>query len=154
MASKETTITQGRRFGPLFFYVILYLLFLYIPSLMLPIFSFNDSIQMVLPLKDFTVRWYLEIPHQQGLLPALGGTVLLNGRLITAMTRAAIARAVAFVLALPGVFLNSSSDARLLPAILEAANRLGDGPDESAIAADVDRLGMQPLFVPGGLETI
>jgi aryl-alcohol dehydrogenase-like predicted oxidoreductase len=66
----------------------------------------------------------------------------------------AISRAVAFVLALPGVFLNSSSDARLLPAILEAANRLGDGPDESAIAADVERLGMQPLFVPGGLETI
>ncbi|WP_435312377.1 ABC transporter ATP-binding protein [Primorskyibacter sedentarius] len=32
-----------------------------------------------------------------GLLPALGGTVLLNGRLITAMTRAAIARAVAYV---------------------------------------------------------
>jgi len=66
----------------------------------------------------------------------------------------AISRAVAFVLALPGVFLNSSSDARLLPAILEAANRLEDGPDESAIAADVERLGMQPLFVPGGLETI
>ena len=77
MASKETTITQGRRFGPLFFYVILYLLFLYIPSLMLPIFSFNDSIQMVLPLKDFTVRWYLEIPNQPGLLPALGNSFKL-----------------------------------------------------------------------------
>lgn len=77
LAPKETTITQGRRFSPLFFYVVLYLLFLYIPSLMLPIFSFNDSIQMVLPLKDFTVRWYLEIPTQPGLLPALGNSFKL-----------------------------------------------------------------------------
>ena len=36
-------------------YVVLYLMFLYIPSLMLPIFSFNDSVQMVLPLAGFTV---------------------------------------------------------------------------------------------------
>ncbi len=32
-----------------------------------------------------------------GLLPALGGTVLLNGRPITAMTRAAIAQSIAYV---------------------------------------------------------
>ena len=74
---KESNITEKHRFGPLFFYVILYLMFLYIPSLMLPIFSFNDSIQMVLPLKDFTVRWYLEIPMRPGLLEALGNSFQL-----------------------------------------------------------------------------
>jgi spermidine/putrescine transport system permease protein len=47
------------------------------PSLMLPVFSFNDSIQMVLPLKDFTFRWYLEIPARPGLLEALGNSFKL-----------------------------------------------------------------------------
>jgi spermidine/putrescine transport system permease protein len=67
-------ITQKRRFSPLMLYVVLYLLFLYIPSLMLPIFSFNDSIQMVLPLEGFTTKWYAGILEQPGLLTALGNS--------------------------------------------------------------------------------
>ncbi len=67
-----------RKYGLLFFYVVLYLLFLYIPSLMLPIFSFNDSIQMVLPLKDLTFNWYLQIPTRPGLLDALGNSFKLS----------------------------------------------------------------------------
>jgi spermidine/putrescine transport system permease protein len=74
---KESDFTEKQRFGPLFFYVILYLMFLYIPSLMLPIFSFNDSIQMVLPLKGFTVKWYLEMASRPGLLEALGNSFKL-----------------------------------------------------------------------------
>ena len=76
-ASNEPSGTDGRTYGLLFFYVVLYLLFLYIPSLMLPVFSFNDSIQMVLPLKEFTVKWYLEIPGRPGLLDALGNSFKL-----------------------------------------------------------------------------
>ena len=75
LAPAEATITKGRRFGPLFIYMVLFLLFLYIPSLMLPIFSFNDSIQMVLPLKDFTLKWYAGILEQPGLLKALGNSL-------------------------------------------------------------------------------
>jgi spermidine/putrescine transport system permease protein len=74
VTNKEATITEGRRFGPLFFYMILYLMFLYIPSLMLPIFSFNDSIHMALPLKEFTTRWYVGIPATYGLLASLGNS--------------------------------------------------------------------------------
>ena len=55
----------------LLLYVILYLAFLYIPSLMLPVFSFNDSIQMVLPLKDFTLKWYAALADHAGLQSAL-----------------------------------------------------------------------------------
>ncbi len=55
----------------LLLYVILYLAFLYIPSVMLPIFSFNDSIQMVLPLKDFTFKWYAALADHAGLQSAL-----------------------------------------------------------------------------------
>ena len=74
LAAKPSTSTEGRLFGVLFCYVILYLMFLYIPSLILPIFSFNDSIQMALPLKGFTLKWYLEIADRPGLLTALGNS--------------------------------------------------------------------------------
>ncbi len=70
----DSSATQERRFGLLFFYVMLYLMFLYIPSMMLPIFSFNDSIQMVLPLKGFTLDWYAGIASAPGLLTALGNS--------------------------------------------------------------------------------
>ena len=72
--NSQLTIANKRRFSPLFFYVILYLMFLYIPSLMLPIFSFNDSIHMVLPLQNFTFRWYVEMVNQPGLMTALGNS--------------------------------------------------------------------------------
>ncbi len=74
VAPAKSATNQARRFHPLYLYVILYLLFLYIPSMMLPIFSFNDSIQMALPLKGFTFDWYLGIPDQPGLLTALGNS--------------------------------------------------------------------------------
>jgi len=73
-APKEFIITEGRGFNWLFIYIILYLAFLYIPSAMLPIFSFNDSIQMVLPLKEFTVKWYVALADQPALLKALGNS--------------------------------------------------------------------------------
>jgi spermidine/putrescine transport system permease protein len=76
-APKDEAVTAGRRFGPLFIYVICYLVFLYTPSLMLPIFSFNDSIHMALPLKGFTFEWYLQIPTRPGLLEALGNSFKL-----------------------------------------------------------------------------
>jgi spermidine/putrescine transport system permease protein len=74
LTPKESAHTRGRLFSPLLVYVGLYLMFLYIPSLMLPIFSFNDSIQMALPLKGFTLKWYLDIPTHPGLLVALGNS--------------------------------------------------------------------------------
>ena len=74
-APKEFILTEGRRFNWLFIYIILYLAFLYIPSAMLPIFSFNDSIQMVLPLKEFTVKWYVGLADQPALLRALGNSI-------------------------------------------------------------------------------
>ncbi len=66
-APKDGIVTAGRRFSPLLIYVIFYLVLLYTPSMMLPIFSFNDSIQMALPLKGFTFDWYLQIPTRPGM---------------------------------------------------------------------------------------
>ncbi len=91
-APKDEAVTGGRRFGPLFIYVICYLVFLYTPSLMLPIFSFNDSVQMALPLKGFTLDWYLQIPTRPGLLEALGNSFKLAIPVaITSTTLAVIA---------------------------------------------------------------
>ncbi len=76
--TRAATTEKRQRFGPLHVYMVVYLLFLYIPSLMLPIFSFNDSIQMVLPLKEFTLKWYAGIPATPGLLDALGNSLRLS----------------------------------------------------------------------------
>lgn len=66
----------------------------------------------------------------------------------------ALVRGVAFVLGRPGLFLNSSSDATLLPAILEAASEPISLPSDEAMAADADRLGITPLFDGAELERI
>jgi aryl-alcohol dehydrogenase-like predicted oxidoreductase len=65
---------------------------------------------------------------------------------------ASIRRAVQFVLARPGLFLNSSSDATLLPHILDAAAGPAIAPPADALAADVARFEMEPLFVRGVAE--
>ena len=69
---------------------------------------------------------------------------------------AAIARAVRFVLSQPDLFLNSSSDGRLLRPILEAAAGADAtvAPPEAELAADVDAFAMAPLFDGGALERI
>ncbi len=67
---------------------------------------------------------------------------------------AAIRRAVHFVLVRPGLFLNSSSDATLLPHILAAAAGPVVAPPADALAADVARFEMQPLFVRGVSDAI
>ena len=67
----------------------------------------------------------------------------------------AITRAVAFVLARPGLFLNTSSDANLLASTLEAAaSGSKRPPDSEALAQDVTRLGIQPLFQAGRYEDV
>jgi hypothetical protein len=52
------------------------------------------------------------------------------------------------------VFLNSSSDARLLPAILDAAEQGGTPPTAQELEADVAAHGVRPLFDGAELERI
>ena len=68
---------------------------------------------------------------------------------------AAIDRAVRWVLGFDGVFLNTSSDAHLLGATLDAASRAATPPPpDDEMRADVDAYGVQPLFDGGALERI
>jgi aryl-alcohol dehydrogenase-like predicted oxidoreductase len=66
----------------------------------------------------------------------------------------ALERGVAFVLSRDALFLNSSSDARLLRPILEAASRTMPLPTDAQLAADVDAHDMSPLFDGASLERI
>lgn len=66
----------------------------------------------------------------------------------------ALTRAVHHVLADDRVFLNSSSDARLLRATCEAAMTAGEPPSDQALEADRLAHSMLPLFDGGELERI
>jgi aryl-alcohol dehydrogenase-like predicted oxidoreductase len=66
----------------------------------------------------------------------------------------ALGRAVRFVLDHPQVFLNTSSDARILRATLEAATAAPSRPADAELAADRERFSMVPLFDGGALEVI
>ncbi len=66
----------------------------------------------------------------------------------------ALERAVAFVLSRPQLFVNSSSDARLLPAILAAASGPIVAPDPADLDADAAEWTMAALFDGAALERI
>ena len=65
----------------------------------------------------------------------------------------AVRRAVHFVLAREGLFLNTTSDATLLPIVLEAAARAPVAPELAAMDGDVARYGIETLF-PAGVDAI
>lgn len=67
---------------------------------------------------------------------------------------AAIGRAVRFVLADPQRFLITTSDATLLPPIIDAATGPLDAPSDAELAADVEAFDITPLFDGGALERI
>lgn len=91
-------LNSWRRFDSLFFYAIIYLVFLYTPVLFLPLFSFNDSIYITFPLKDFTVKWYVEMAAQKGLIDSLmnslklGACVAVISTILGTLTARAITR--------------------------------------------------------------
>jgi aryl-alcohol dehydrogenase-like predicted oxidoreductase len=61
----------------------------------------------------------------------------------------ALGRAVRWVLRRPELFLNSSSDATLLPAVLAAASQPDPSPSDAEMLADSRTLAIEPLFVRG-----
>jgi aryl-alcohol dehydrogenase-like predicted oxidoreductase len=60
--------------------------------------------------------------------------------------QAAIDTAVGWVLGRPGIFLNTVGDTRLLPKVLDAAERFTQRPDEDAMRSLEQTWQMEPLF--------
>jgi spermidine/putrescine transport system permease protein len=60
-------------------YAVGYLAFLYLPVLLMPMFSVNDSIYVAFPLKEFTWKWYERMAADAGLKSALYNTLRVAG---------------------------------------------------------------------------
>ncbi|MCP4981586.1 MAG: ABC transporter permease, partial [Gammaproteobacteria bacterium] len=69
---------QRSRFGALGVYAVIYLAFIYIPVMFLPLFSFNDSIYIAFPLQGFTVEWYEQMANSEGMINSLYNSIKLG----------------------------------------------------------------------------
>lgn len=73
------------RFPALRSYAIVYLLFLYAPIILLPLFAFNNSKIVAFPLSGFTLQWFREMLSDATLFRAV------KNSLIIALSSAALA---------------------------------------------------------------
>lgn len=67
----KPTTRMGDPGAGLAIFAVAYLLFLYVPVLLLPIFSFNDSVFTAFPLTGFTTKWYKQAFADEDMLRAL-----------------------------------------------------------------------------------
>jgi spermidine/putrescine transport system permease protein len=74
--------------GALFAYTALYLGFLYLPVLFLPLFSFNDGTIVAFPIKGWTLEWYRQLAGQDTLLAALRNSLIVGA--VTAVMSTAL----------------------------------------------------------------
>ena len=59
----------------LFIYAAIYLVFIYLPVLFLPLFSFNNSTYITFPLKNFTLKWYDKMINSSDMHQALFNSI-------------------------------------------------------------------------------
>jgi spermidine/putrescine transport system permease protein len=69
-------MTGGRR-GGLRSYTVAYLIFLYAPIVLLPIFAFNDSTVMAFPLRGFTTKWFEALGESSQLQDAVRHSLVI-----------------------------------------------------------------------------
>ncbi len=68
-----------QRFMPgLTVYAFAYIGFLYLPVLLLPLFSFNDGTIVAFPMNGFTLKWYAQLGEQDTLLQALANSLIVG----------------------------------------------------------------------------
>src|ERR1700712_2631236 len=74
----RTSSSSNRGRGWLSLYVVAYLIFLYLPVALIPLFSFNDSVQAAFPLKGFTLAWYATLSGNAALTGALETSLVIG----------------------------------------------------------------------------
>jgi spermidine/putrescine transport system permease protein len=67
------------KFSGLRIYTIGYLIFLYAPILLLPLFAFNDSKVIAFPLSGFTTSWFSQMWADDNLWKALKNSLIVSG---------------------------------------------------------------------------
>ncbi len=60
-------------------YAVAYLVFLYAPIALLPLFAFNDSKVIAFPLSGFTTKWFSEMWADAQLWQALRNSLIISG---------------------------------------------------------------------------
>lgn len=58
-------------------YAVIYLIFLYAPIILLPLFAFNDSSIIAFPLSGFTTKWFSELTEVEALRVALFNSLFI-----------------------------------------------------------------------------
>lgn len=69
-------------------YAMIYLVALYVPILLIVLFSFSSSVYVAFPINGWTLDWYAEMAKSSGLLEALGNSLIVAA--IAALTSTAI----------------------------------------------------------------
>jgi spermidine/putrescine transport system permease protein len=108
-------------FRPLSFYAVLFMVFLYAPVLLAPLFSFNDSLFAVFPLKGFTLKHYWSMAGNTGMLIALQNSIIVAVFVSVAATAISLPAAIALTRhKLPGsaVILSLFSLPLIIPSIV------------------------------------
>lgn len=72
--------------SPLMAYALLYLVFLYAPILLLPIFAFNDSVVIAFPLSGQTTRWFEQMWNDRQMFNALTNSLKVSLSVATIST--------------------------------------------------------------------
>lgn len=130
------------RLSGLAIYVGAYLVFLYLPMVLIPLFSFNDSIQAAFPLKGFTFAWYEALLANERMHDALANTLIVGFSAAALATLCGIAIAYCDVSRPSRIARTVSALARLpilIPgvivgiALLIFVNLAGFGPSRLAI---------------------
>ncbi len=131
-----------RRLSILPLYVGAYIVFLYLPVALIPLFSFNDAIQAAFPLKGATLGWYRTLLENPAIAQALKNSLIIAAASATITTlcattigyldvfaRGPVARLVAGLarlpILIPGVIVGI--------ALLILVNLAGLGPSRLAI---------------------
>lgn len=95
--------------------------FLYLPILLLIVFSFNDSRTLVFPLREFTTRWYQELLDSPELLRSLLNSVsvgLVSSLVATLLGTMAALAIVRFRFPLQGLFMAVSTIPLVIPSVV------------------------------------
>lgn len=56
-------------------YALLFMLFIYLPLFIIPVFSFNSGLYVKFPLESFTFDWYFALLDREPVFAALGNSV-------------------------------------------------------------------------------
>lgn len=60
-----------------YLYAVIYLVVLYVPILLIAVFSFSNAVYVAFPIRGWTFDWYAEMAASSGLLEALGNSLIV-----------------------------------------------------------------------------